>query len=204
MLFGAALFAVVFTVTALMGPAPAWPCWTRHVARPDAGGVIDLDYLGRAAGRNVQPRARAAQAVDREMREVGLEPVMGADQGVEGVRLLERERVVAAAPVAREVHVRGLLGAVVFGAGLQVGVLEDPDLLQQRERPVHGGGVDARHLALDLAGDGRGGDVPGCPHHLGHDGPPLRGHAQALAAQQLHDVAVARSRDRVCVVHDDA
>ena len=88
----------------------------------------------------------------------------------------ERQWIVAAARAAHEMDVLGLLGAVILRAALQVRVLKDADLLEQRERPIHGRGVHAGHLALDLPGDDGGRDVALRVHDGAHDGPALWGH----------------------------
>ncbi len=98
------------------------------------------------------------------------------------------KRVVAPAPVTGEMDVPRLVRPVVLRAGLEVGVLQDADLLQERERPVDGRGVDAGHLALHLPGDRGGGDMAGRPHHLGDDGTALGRHAEAAPPQELHHV----------------
>ena len=71
--------------------------------------------------------------------------------------------------------------AVVLGSGLDVGVLEDADALEERQRPIHGRCVHARHVALDLPRDRGGGDVSLRAHHLRDDGSPLRRHPEPTA-----------------------
>ena len=149
--------------------------------RAPAAGPLSPAGAGCDCGRATRRRAAVgAQPRDREVREVGLEPVVALDQVQPGVASSSRA-VVAAAPLAREVHVLGLVGLVVLGAGLEVGVLEHADLLEQGERAVDGRGVHARHLALHLAGDHAGEMWPVGAHHLGDDGTALRRHAQAAA-----------------------
>ena len=156
-------------------PSPR-PWWRRVSGTGSAGGG----------------RAGVAAARDGEVREVGDEPVVTVDQVLQRLGLLQRQRVVAPAVAAREVDVLGLLGAVVLGPRLEVRVLQDAHLFQQSERAVDGGGVHPRHLALDLAGDGRGGDVALRPHDLGDDRAPLGRHAQTTRAQQFHHIAEVR------------
>ncbi len=138
--------------------------------------------------------AALAAAGDREVREIGFEAVVAADQLLEPAGLFERERVVLAAPSAREVHVLRVLGAVVLGPRLEVGVREHAELLEQGERAVDGRGVHPRHLALHRAGDRAGGDVALGLHHLRDDRVPLRGHTQAPRAKLLHHLVEITSR----------
>ena len=78
----------------------------------------------------------------------------------ERVGFLERQGVIISARGAHQVDVFGLLGPVVLRAALEMRVLEDADLLEQRERAIDGGRVYARHLARIFPRDDGGGDVP--------------------------------------------
>ena len=144
----------------------------------------------RAFERAGRAGAGRAQARDREVGEVGLEPVVPLDQLVQGWASSSD----SGSSLPHRPHVRWTCSAssvLWYSApGLQVRVREHADLLQQRERPVDGGRVHSRHLALHLSSDRRGGDVALGPHDLGDDGPALGGHPQALAAQQVDDVGV--------------
>ena len=81
-----------------------------------------------------------------------------------------------------------LTGKVILGAGFEVGVGQDPLLLEQRERPVHGGGIHPGHPAPDPAGDRGRADVALGSHHLQHDGLPLGSELQTLGPELIQDV----------------
>ncbi len=180
---------------------------------PVRGGV----RVQRLAPSAPRPRRRALAAVkrrsraetgDREVREVGDEPVVALDEPLEPAGLLEGQLVVLTAVPAGQVDVVRLVRAVVLGPGLDVGVLEDADALEERERPIDGRCVHARHVALDLPRDRGGGDVSLRAHHLGDDRPPLRGHPEPTAPELGHQVGVggvhARHRSSVLQVQRTA
>lgn len=82
--------------------------------------------------------------------------------------------------------VAGILGAVVLGAALQVGVPDYPDLLEQREGPVHRGRVHRRQSSLDPAGHVLWGDVSVRPEDLRQDGLALGRDAVAALTKHGH------------------
>ena len=100
---------------------------------------------------------------------------MALDDALERLGLLDRQIVLRPAPGARQVDVLDLVGAVILGAALEMGVADYAHGLQQRQRPVHGRGVDRREAPLDPAGQVLGGDVPVRAEHFLEDHLPLRG-----------------------------
>lgn len=120
------------------------------------------------------------------MGEVGREPPVPADHPLQRGHLADRQVVLGAAPGAGEVDVAGILGAVVLGAALQVGVPDHPDLLEQREGPVHRGRVHRRQSSLDTAGHVLRGDVSVRPEDLRQDGLALGRDAVAALTEHGH------------------
>jgi hypothetical protein len=107
--------------------------------------------------------------------QVGEEPAVALDDALERLGLLDRQVVLRPAPGARQVNVLDLVGAVILGAALEMGVADDADGLQQRQRPVHGRGVDRGEAPLDPTGQVLGSDVPVRAEHLLEDHVALRG-----------------------------
>src|SRR5436190_24319375 len=70
-----------------------------------------------------------AEPRDREVREIRLEIVVLADQGLDLVRFAQRQVVLRTAARAGQVDVAGLLRTVVLRAALEMRVGEDPCLL---------------------------------------------------------------------------
>jgi hypothetical protein len=77
---------------------------------------------------------------------------------------------------------------MVFRAGFDVGVLHDPGILQQRERPVYRRHVHLGHAPLDPTSDGLRRNVTVRAENLGHDRLTLRRDAAPALAQRVHDV----------------
>src|SRR6266568_4356394 len=98
------------------------------------------------SGRTVRHRGRApgAQPGDGEMREVRFEPPVPAAELLERLRLRHRQGVLGAASAACQMDVLALGSMVVFGAGFEVGVGEDAQLLQEVEGPVDRRRIDSR------------------------------------------------------------
>jgi hypothetical protein len=107
--------------------------------------------------------------------QVGEEPAVALDDALERLGLLDRQVVLRPAPGARQVDMLDLVGAVILGAALEMGVADDAHGLQQRQRPVHGRGVDRGEAPLDPTGQVLGGDVPVRAEHLLEDHLALRG-----------------------------
>jgi hypothetical protein len=101
--------------------------------------------------------------------QVGEEPTVALDDALERLGLLDRQVVLRPAPGACQVDVFDLVGAVVFGAALEMGVADDAYGLQERQRPVHGRGVDRGEAPLDPTGQVLRRDVPVRPEHLLED-----------------------------------
>ncbi len=81
-----------------------------------------------------------------------------------------------------------LAGTVVLGAGAEVGVRHDPELLEEVERAIDGGCVDAGEALTDTLRHGLGRDVTRDAHDLPHDRPSLRRHAVALPFEGGEDL----------------
>ena len=81
-----------------------------------------------------------------------------------------------------------LAGPVVLRALFQVGMLDNADVLEHRERSVHGGDVDGRHPALNSPRNGLRGDVAIGPHHVANDRLSLRGQAASTPPKPRDDL----------------
>jgi hypothetical protein len=104
---------------------------------------------------------------------------MAADHALERLGLLQGQVVLGAAPRAGQVDMLDLVGAVVLGPGLEVGVANHADRLEERQRAVDGRRVDRGEPALDPTGDVQGRDVPLGAEDLLEDDLPLGGDAVA-------------------------
>jgi hypothetical protein len=118
--------------------------------------------------------------------EVGREATVPADHPLQRGHLADRQVVLGPAPGAGEVHVAGILGAVILRAALQVGVPDHADLLEQRQGSVHRGRVHRGEAALDPPGHVLGGDVPVGPEDLREDGLALGRDAVAALPEHGH------------------
>jgi 4-amino-4-deoxychorismate lyase len=129
------------------------------------------------------------------VRAVELESAFVVQLFGQGVDELGVGVVDAAAGVADDVHVLVLGRPVRRGPMTEVGVPDEPDLLQQLQRPVDGGDVDAVHALADAL---RGGVAEGA--HRGQHLLALRGQPQAAGPQLVGEVGGGPRRRRRGVV----
>ena len=128
------------------------------------------------------------------MREIRREAAMLCDEGVEPFRLSDRQVIRGSAIRTRKMHVAGFLGSVVFGAAFEMGVRQNADILEHRDRAIHRRGVHAGDARLHASCDDGRADVTTRDHDLGDDRATLRGHAKASGPQCFEDVVRFRAR----------
>ena len=147
------------------------------------------------------PSAVGAAAEDRQVAYVGLEAVpfvQGGDQGTDCVRADLGD---PAAVPADQVHVVGVGGQVVGRRPvMEVGVGDHADVLEQLERAVDGGDVDAAGGLLDLGADLFRGRVVELRHRFQHE-LALRRHPVAAGPQLLVPPAHGQAGRRYLPVH---
>ena len=142
-----------------------------------------------------------AAAEDGEVSYVGLEAVAFVEGGDQGADRVRADLGDPAAVTADQVHVVGVGGQVVGGRPVvQVGVGDHADLLEQFERAVDGGDVDAARGLLDLGADLLRGRVIE-PRHRLQDELALRRHPVAAGSQLLIPAPHDHARGRYLRVH---
>src|SRR5688572_21057078 len=121
-------------------------------------------------GRFALVAAVSAVPDDGEMPPVEGEAVVGLQLADEGAQLGQGDLLDAVARLAVEVLV-ALVGQVVDGPAVpEVDVVDDLELLERLEGPVHGRQIHGREPRLDGGGDLLGGDVTSRPDHGLDDG----------------------------------
>ena len=157
--------------------------------------VVVLSVVqGRSSRRRIRGVSRAV-AHEREVAGPDLEAIPVAELPGQGVERRDGHVDDGAALLAHEVLV-GPAEVVDGGTVAQVRVLDDAEILEQAERPVHGRGVDVRVRLVHRVGDLLGGEMTFGADQRAQHGTPGRGDPEPPPTQ-LGDEVLFHPRPRL-------